>query len=258
LFDPDGGDQKFVRDKKQQERQIVSEFARLSGELVGLDVLECESPDFLARGPDGVLGLEVVKFLRGQGSHGSLLHQREQFKENVATQSRKLAQAISDVPLQVLLTWWPRDLPKSDARALARGITDLVLGHIPTEAHQLCDIERSVIEGTAVDGQIHSISIVRLRQGATACWSSIDVGFAGTSHEEIQAILDSKENKVPGYRTQCDEVWLIIGAGITIGLSSHVDMTLAITDHAYVTSFDRVYLVDFTSSRCVLLPVDRR
>jgi len=58
----------------------------------------------------------------------------------------------------------------------------------------------------------------------------------------LQAIIDSKETKLPQYRQKCDEAWLVIYTGHSP--SSRIDMAFGLGDCQFATQFDKVLLYD--------------
>jgi hypothetical protein len=100
-------------EKKKIERFILDEFRRLSNDLPPGDIIDGESPDFLLLHAEGVLGVEIEEFVRGQGPRGSSVRKGEEFRDKVAKRSQQLFEKSSSIPIQVVLTWWPRILPKA-------------------------------------------------------------------------------------------------------------------------------------------------
>ena len=59
---------------------------------------------------------------------------------------------------------------------------------------------------------------------------------------ELQQIMCNKEAKVPSYRQQCREVWLLI---VACGFepSTHTDFGSEVESHEFETTFDRVFFL---------------
>ncbi|MGZ5095045.1 MAG: hypothetical protein ACXWCY_25240 [Burkholderiales bacterium] len=74
----------------------------------------------------------------------------------------------------------------------------------------------------------------------------------------VQQILDEKQRKIPGYRSYCDEVWLLIVAdGSTMQSYVVVDENDDLSIHDLVSSFDRAYFLSVTHQRVVELSLSR-
>ena len=59
---------------------------------------------------------------------------------------------------------------------------------------------------------------------------------------ELQKVMRGKEAKVPTYRRQCREVWLLIVAR-GFEPSTHVDIGSEVESYRYESGFDRVFFL---------------
>jgi hypothetical protein len=71
---------------------------------------------------------------------------------------------------------------------------------------------------------------------------------------ELQQIMRSKEAKVPSYRQQCSEVWLLIVAR-GFEPSTFGDLGSEVEAHEFETAFDRVFFLhhadEYVAELCV-------
>jgi hypothetical protein len=74
---------------------------------------------------------------------------------------------------------------------------------------------------------------------------------------QLQKLVRNKEAKVPSYRQQCREVWLLI---VARGLepSTHVDLKPEVEGYHFESGFDRVLFLHHANEYVAELRVRRR
>ncbi len=87
--------------KKARERYYLNRLAETCPDFPSGAIEPCESPDFLIRGRDRTLGIELEGYVREQGSKGSPLREKEEFEARVAYKAGLLYQSHSSIPLNV-------------------------------------------------------------------------------------------------------------------------------------------------------------
>ncbi len=91
--------------------------------------------------------------------------------------------------------------------------------------------------------EVASLTIVRRKSISKDSWTPVRAAFVPTlTPSELQQLMRNKEGKVPSYRDQCQDVWLLI---VARGLepSTFGDLGPEVEDHDFETSFDRVFLL---------------
>ncbi len=73
---------------------------------------------------------------------------------------------------------------------------------------------------------------------------------------EIQQLIRKKEAKVPSYRQQCREVWLLIVAR-GFEPSTHVDLGPEVEAYTFETPFDRAFFLHHANEYVAELHVRR-
>jgi hypothetical protein len=57
---------------------------------------------------------------------------------------------------------------------------------------------------------ILNLTIQRSAEPIGPMWRSVERDWIAATTEEVQGALDHKASALPGYRSSCDEVWLVI------------------------------------------------
>jgi len=240
---------------KSLERAFLDEFRSVYPNFPSGHVEPEESPDFLVRSTGRTTGIEVTKYTRGRRGSASPLRQGEEHRKRVAQLAREMFEKSSRarVPLMVHLSWFGRN-PIQNSELIpqmAETIGRLVLANVPTVSYKECQIESSLLDGTPLDGHIHSIHITRLNRGRSV-WAEVGVGFISGTVAEIQSILTSKEPQLMAYRSKCDHVWLLIVAE-SRGISTHLELTDEIRIHPFMSGFDSAFVLNRAHSEVVVL-----
>ena len=199
--------------KKALERRFLEEVATIYPDLPSGSVIETERPDFLISSDSRVTGIEVVNYVRGQGSGGSDHRRNEVLWRQIADEARRIFESNNSDPLMVHFSWHSNRYPrKADVPEIAANVAETVERYVPNAVFERTQISGDNFLHTLANMYLDSIHITRVRNTGQAIWASIGAGFVSVSAPELQSILTSKNSKVREYLQRCDEVWLLIVA----------------------------------------------
>jgi len=230
--------------KKIRERQFIEEFSKNYPEFPAGKIVDHESPDFLIEHDSKIIGVEIVDYIRGQIKGESAERRNEVLWQKVANEARKKFEAKFTDPLSVRFFWNPRhNLRQSEISQLADSAVEIIEKHVPVQLFENIRIGSDELEGILIGTACNLISVWRARNEKKSLWSFVNAGFTEVRNNEIQHLLDSKNDKVQEYLRSCDTVWLIIVADGRY-ISSNIDTTSASISHVYKTSFEKVFVYD--------------
>lgn len=231
-------------EKKDRERLILSEVAKLYDGFPEGELRCHESPDFLIPQEACFLGVEIVDYVRGQSRDGSPKRNNESRRQRIVDAAQKRFEAAHSAALVVYFYWLHRRaLAKADTKPLAMSAALAISEHIPANPGSSTRIERDELEGTPIHGFVHSINVIRVTDSEAGLWTCVEGGPAEVGVDEIQRLINEKSEEVPKYRKHCDAVWLIIVAGGE-HISSIVSFTEELRTHPYQSKFSRVLFYD--------------
>jgi hypothetical protein len=217
---------------KEQERRAVDDLRRLDPAFPTGAIEPGEAPDFIVRGDDGCVGIEVCEYFRTERPLGSHPKEQESLTHQVTTRATALA--------------IERGLPACwSVVSFADGVRLLKRDVEPTAEAIVTAMERA--QGTFIrnDGDlpvcIDDIVVHPLAAKHEPFVSSIGTAWAAPLvDDELTRIVRGKEEKLAAYRTRCDTVWLLIVVD-GFQLSSMTERPTALSPIA--TSFDRVLVL---------------
>lgn len=235
--------------KKELERWRLDRFKTFISDFPAGEVEPTEEPDFLVRGPDRVVGLELTDLHRettpGQIPEQASAAMRERVvrraKEIYA--SRQLPPVIASFLLDCRI-----HIRKSDVENFANEFADLVAESIP-EPNSTKKVPDGWDDMQVLPSILHSLSVHRLDAITKTFFSSPGATWvASLRREDVERALARKEGKYRAYRTKCDEVWLVINAD-TESMATWFEFDLEVLDDLFTTRFDRVFLVQHFGGR---------
>lgn len=242
--------------KKVRERQFIEEFSKNYPEFPAGKIVDHESPDFLIEHDSKVIGIEIVDYIRGQVKGESKERRNEVLWQKVADEARKKFEAKFTDPLLVHFFWNNRHiLRQSEISQLADSAVEIIERHVPVQLFEKIRIGSDELEDTLIETACHSISVLRVRNEKQSLWSFVSAGFTEVQNNEIQYLLDSKNDKVQDYLHSCDTVWLIMVADGRY-ISSNIDITSTAVNNVYETLFERVFIYDRISK--IVIPLRLR
>jgi uncharacterized protein YciU (UPF0263 family) len=187
----------------------------------------------------------------------SIERRNEVLWQKVANTAKEIFETKNNIPLLIHFHWNKRHfLRQAEILRLANDFVRLVENHIPEKLFGNIRIGFDELEGTLQDDVCHSITITRVRNDKQSLWSFISSGWIEVQTNEIQHLIDAKNDKAHEYLRRCDEIWLIIVADGHY-ISSNIDLPEATSSNIYESSFEQVLVYDRISSSVFPLRLQR-
>jgi len=244
--------------KKDIEKYYLEKVKASYSDFSTGEIVPGEEPDFLVVNSDPLVGIEMVNYIRGQSSSGSLGRHYEKLNEFITNAAREEFERNYKIPLMVHFNWLLHRHPgRSEAKSLAVKIAHLIENFIPQGVYMTTRIGQEVLEESTLGDFIASIFITRMKPTMKGSWSNIEFDFVGLQPDEIQNIISSKEAKIDSYLQKCTAAWLIIVADGT-HISSNVEIHSAAVQNIYSSRFERVLFYDAVSERLIVLNTHNR
>lgn len=244
--------------KKARERYFLDEFASNYPAFPPGNIVNCDPPDFLIEQKTQVIGIEIVDYIRGQSKGESEERRIEVLWQKVANLAKQKFETEHNIPLSVHFHWNKHYvLRQSEISQLADNAVSVIENIIPTKLFESVRVDSIKLDGTALEKVCHSITVLKVRNEGQSLWSFIGSGWIEVQTDEIQFLIDSKDNKMKEYLRQCDRVWLIIVADGRY-VSSNIDISNAVANNIYKSSFEKVFIYDHFSKTVFPLRLQRK
>ncbi len=236
--------------KKARERAHLQRFRETFQGFPKGEVILSEHPDFLVKTRQERIGIEHTEFVRDPGvKGGSLLRAREHTEDKVLWLASREYDSRGLPPVVVTVHWNYYSGPAlTRMRELASYLANFVASHLPEQGGR-------TTAGYPHPGweslphEVDSLSIYRSEIISRNSWRPARADYVPTlSCTELQRIMSGKEAKVPSYRRECQEVWLLLVAH-GFQPSTHCELGPEVEDHAFETSFDRVFFLHYSGTR---------
>lgn len=199
--------------KKVRERLFLDEVAGLYSEFPCGAINASERPDFLIAGCSGVIGIELVDYVRGQTQGDSQYRRDEVLRQRIADAAMDAFEVAHKDPLMVHFHWYPhRYLRSAHVEQLAAEAAAVISTAIPASLFGQVTVDYHGLEQTELSRYCHSIIVTRVRDQEQTLWSSVNAGFVSVQAIEIQYLVASKERKLSEYLLQCDDAWWLMSS----------------------------------------------
>jgi len=233
-----------------RERAHLARFIQHRPPLTGANLVRGPRPDFIATQGSRRIGIEHTEIVRGaQNEHGSRLRGQER-NEDLTVQLALRAYEAGRNPVVDVSFMWHRHTPVASGRVneLAGDIARLVARNAPQvdSCRVLAYPDRSWRD---LPAEVESVRIARLSILTRNSWHTTrGTSVSEISVDEVAAAVERKEPLVQGYRTSCDDLWLLL---VLDGFSPSGYLTVgdAVRQHRFVTSADRLFLLEYFDSR---------
>lgn len=246
-----------MSEQKERENLLLHEVAEIYDDFPSDKIIASESPDFLISGESDTVGIELTDYIRGQGEQGSFKRRNEILWQQVANHARTIYEMHNSAPLLVHFFWHDlKHLKEEDLDELAQTAARLVKANIPDKRFERSMLEYHDLHESPLEGFLHALHITRVRNVKQSLWSFAAADFIDLQAEELQWLISQKNSKVPEYLTSCATVWLLIVADGAY-LSSNISISEEITEHKYVSRFERILLYNRFDRKVLTLPVIR-
>ena len=234
----------MIRNKKDRERQFIDEIAKLCSTFPQCEITDFESPDFLIYQDSQIIGIEVVNYVRGQNQKGSPERRNEISWQKIADAARRNFEANHNDPLLIHFLWnHNHPLCQAEIIKFSQEVPNIIETHIPRRVFENIRINQDELEGTLLEGICHSISVMRVRNPQQTLWSFVDSGFIEIKTNELQNLIDLKNDKIQKYLKHCKTVWLIIVADGQY-ISSNIDLSISTKNNIYSSMFEKIFVYD--------------
>ena len=207
-------------------------------------------PDFVIRGTEPLIGIELTELYRGIDSDGVNRRQVEGVRDQVLAGAKALWDAASHPPLEVHVSFNHRTLKtptKAQIKSLAKRLTEIVQDNLPSfgEHRRLSWDWR---HAQSLPDGVHGISIIRLAH-ERSYWVGTDADFVPpVDAQHLQARIAAKTTKAALYRTASPITWLLIVLE-SHRLSGSFDLASPAFETMYQSAFARTIVFDaFTST----------
>lgn len=235
-------------EQKKIERDLLLEFKRLYSEFPRGEIKDSEAPDFLVVTNEGVIGIEIARYFRGQkmgqGSGGSPIRQVETNEEEFLRVAQNIYEAKQLEPLIVDFHWYGnKRIGHKDVNLLAEKAIQLIEVALPLKTSTYVSVEHEQLEATPLEEYLSSILLSRPAGLKSSRWLNNGKSFWELREDELQSLITSKEGKLDQYLQKCGMVWLLI---VATGerTSSTVDFPDGKFTRVFKTKFSKVFLYD--------------
>ncbi|MFN7985138.1 MAG: hypothetical protein U0Q11_25125 [Vicinamibacterales bacterium] len=216
------------------------------------DVDADESPDFLIRGADGVIGVELTVYHRpppvGQKPH----QEQQSLKDAVVNRASRLHQEMGGPALYVTVFFHePISFNKRNAQLVAEALVEAVAKTCLPSSFE--EGSRDVQWDHLPPGVV-AISVHASIDGNDQLWSANAGGWvASVAAEDIEGVLQAKQTMLAPARTKCRRVWLVI-VNDKFSRAAPVELSHDASQTAYDHEFDRLIWLEPHAPRSTELP----
>lgn len=216
-----------------------------------------ESPDCLFTCGGHTVGVEIQEFIQGASSGGAAARKGESTRAAIMKAAQQdFESRCPGVYLQVTSHWHHSTLWEGrSVRGLARKVTTLVEHLLPPapnpgEASTQRVVDYDELDAAGLADRLSHLTILRHRRLTSGLWAAIEVGFSSRDLDALQTQVNAKEAKVPRYRKDCDELWLVLFTGVLPSAGFDFE---ALPGLRVVSGFDHVVFLDAVSGKAVML-----
>jgi hypothetical protein len=241
------------QDKKAIERLFLERFREVYSDFPPGQIVESESPDFLVCGPSRTIGIEIERYVSGQGPTGSPEREQEMIRDRILQTARTKYEVLGLPPLWVVCFWYPGiTIDWNSCSLLGSALAQIIARSIPQTVPGKSEVRPEDLEGTVLEYIVVCVDIMRYPSVTQNAWGNCEAGCIGVDESEVQLAIRLKEPKASEYLKKCDEAWLLIVAD-----GSHISSTASLDTQDYSatheTRFSRVILFDFQEPKIVAM-----
>jgi hypothetical protein len=230
------------------ERAYLQRFREHFADFPEGEVVPFERPDFLIKTQLRWIGIEVIEYhiQDSDEGRGSPTRAREGTEDKVLRMASEQHQSKGLPPVAVQVHWNTHQVFRNRRiQELAADLADLVQKHLPQPGHEAAIRHRRHFAWRSLPQEVTSLSIDRRMNFSKNLWTSVRGAFVPTlTPPDLQQIIQTKEAKVPSYRQQCPEVWLLIVAR-GFEPSTFGDLGPKVEGYLFESGFDRVFFLHY-------------
>jgi hypothetical protein len=246
--------------QKAREREYLQRFRENLADFPAGEVVPSERPDFLIKAHLRWIGIELTEYVQEPDEdRGSSMRAQERTEDKVLLTASQQHQSKGLPPVAVHVLWHPHQaLSRRRIQELATTLTDLVQRHLPETGHNVTIRRRRHPAWRSLPEEVAFLSVDRRIDFLRNLWTSVRGAFVPTlTPPQLQKLVRNKEAKLPSYRQQCREVWLLIVAR-GFEPSTHVDLGPEVERYRFESSFERILFLHHANEHVVELHVRRR
>src|ERR687897_1176643 len=232
--------------QKARERAYLQRFRDNFAGFPEGEVVSSESPDFLVKSRPRWIGIELIEYHVQEPDEGwgSPMRAQEGSEDKFLRTASRLYQSKDVPPVVVSVLWNPhRAFSRRRIQELAAVLADLVKEHLPELGHRVAIRYRRHPAWRSLPQEVESLTVDRQIIFSENSWTSVRGASVPTlTPPELQKKIRNKEAKVPSYRRQCREVWLLIVAR-GFEPSTFGDLGPEVEGYWFESGFDRVFFL---------------
>jgi hypothetical protein len=220
--------------KKELERVYFDRLAALCPDLSGTTVESDEAPDFICKGSDRIIGVEVTRLFQNGGAGQPTPMAVFAFREQIVARAKEIYSGVGTELVRVGVLF--EDIVLTDREAAARKLADHV---VRLSRARPGDFVVSSDDEVSLSPEFALIRVIR----GDGLWSVSEAQMASRlSPEILQEFIGAKSSLVPSYRTKAGEAWLLLVLD-RYPLPGSFTVPESSLRSIYATPFDRVYLL---------------
>ena len=226
--------------KKKAERRVIAQLQALWPDVPSGELIEGERPDFSVATPDGLVGLEVTRFHRPREKGRALPAEQEELAWRTC---RLLESSLSEVPPV------HAHLHFNDLYPLNKTLIPQLVAHLSaTIASHLCQhpilsCDRIGHDNSELPHEVAFLHLTVVPGSTRTRCLPIGATFVPTLQPaDIQAIINSKREKVVAYRQRCHCLVLAIEIH-GFRLASIASLDSAVLSHRFDSPFDYAFVL---------------
>jgi hypothetical protein len=232
--------------KKEHEQWVLSNFLEIH-KIPVVEVISSESPDFIVRTKNRLIGVEIAKIFKDDAGYGSLLRLRESVHREIGYKIIEKTKLYTDKPFALNIHF--NDRIKIDKQRKNEIVTEclseilFVVWNNDGGDFRIINMGQLPVEINDISIYIDSIHWIESHYVETTG------GVLGVLTEaHLQPVLNRHHEALIKYR-ECDEYWLVIEEG-SFGADSfgNIDINKPIT-----SLFDKVFVYRIAKHEAVCL-----
>ncbi len=231
--------------QKARERAYLQRFRENLADFPEGEIVPSEHPDFLIKTQPRWIGIELTEYVQEpHEDRGSPMRAQERTEDKVLLTASQQHQSNGLPPVAVHVLWHPHQaLGRRRIQELAAALADLVQRHLPETGHNVTIRRRRHPAWRSLPQEVAYLSVDRRINFSKNSWTFVRGGWVPTlTPPQLQKLMQNKEAKVPSYRQQCREVWLLIVAR-GFEPSTFGDLGPEVEGYRFDSGFDRVFFL---------------
>jgi len=237
-------------DKRVEHHRLLQFLDCIGREGLAESVQPGESPDFIVKDGDVLIGIEHTQLTTPRMFGGASARQVREIRDEILRGSQKRYVSAGGVPIDISVDFRPA---QSIARPQRLDVARFLAEYLQEKAS--VSTFGSYITLAPRHPAIHSIGVTRVATWEHSLWHEHGGGWVSSpSVEDLQHTIASKERALPAYRKRATSVWLLIVCDL---VAEDEFIAAPPMDHALsVTSeFDRIFCLDWMGRRCPEIPI---